>query len=78
MPLLEESSGQKANESFFYGYSPERINPGDNENKLSKVVKLIAGSTEATTDNMRELYEKIVSAGIHREVNSGGGSCKGY
>ena len=65
VPLLEESSGQKANESFFYGYSPERINPGDKEKKLSKVVKLIAGSTEATTDKMRELYEKIVSAGTY-------------
>ncbi len=66
VPLLEEVSGLKFNEDFFVGYSPERINPGDESRSLSDVIKVTSGSTEEAADTIDALYNSIISAGTHR------------
>ena len=66
MPILEKQSGYQWKKDFFVGYSPERINPGDKEHTLSKIVKVVAGDTPETCDKVAELYESIVEAGVHR------------
>lgn len=66
VPILESISGLKFNEDFFCGYSPERINPGDNERKLPDIVKIISGSTDFAADKIYNLYAKIITAGIYR------------
>jgi len=65
VPILEEESGLKCGVDFFVGYSPERINPGDAEHTLDRVVKVIAGQDEPTSDRMASLYGTICSAGLH-------------
>lgn len=65
IPILEEISGLKLNESFFCGYSPERINPGDKSHRLMNVKKVVSGSTPATADWIKSLYELIISAGTY-------------
>jgi len=62
-PILKEASGGK---NFTLGYSPERINPGDKEHTVTKIVKVVAGQDEETTDTLCKLYESIIEAGIHR------------
>jgi UDP-N-acetyl-D-galactosamine dehydrogenase len=64
--VLERSSGGKWRRDFFVGYSPERINPGDREHTLSRVVKVVAGDTPETLERVAQLYGAIVPAGIHR------------
>jgi UDP-N-acetyl-D-galactosamine dehydrogenase len=66
VPILEESSGLKFNQDFSVGYSPERINPGDNIHSIDKIIKIVSGSDEATTEILYRLYGNIVTAGIHR------------
>lgn len=66
VPILEEQSGYKWKEDFHVGYSPERINPGDKEHTLPKIVKVVSGDTPQTCDKVAELYESIVVAGVHR------------
>lgn len=66
IPILEKESGLKWKEDFFVGYSPERINPGDREHTLTRVVKVVAGDTPTTLKKVAELYEKIVKPGVHR------------
>jgi UDP-N-acetyl-D-galactosamine dehydrogenase len=66
VPVLEEFSGRKWKKDFFVGYSPERINPGDREHRLSNVIKVVAGDTEETLEKVARLYESIVSPGVHR------------
>lgn len=66
VPILEKESGMKFNEGFSVGYSPERINPGDKVHTLETIVKIVAGSTEATADLLVRLYGSVVKAGIHR------------
>ncbi|HAD09743.1 MAG TPA: Vi polysaccharide biosynthesis protein VipA/TviB [Porticoccaceae bacterium] len=66
VPLLEQGSGLRFNEDFYVGYSPERINPGDRTHRLESIVKVVAGSTEATAEKLAGLYSEVVSAGIHR------------
>jgi UDP-N-acetyl-D-glucosamine/UDP-N-acetyl-D-galactosamine dehydrogenase len=61
--ILKESSGNK---SFKLGYSPERINPGDKEHTVTKILKIVAGEDEETTDTLCDLYGSIITAGIHR------------
>ena len=58
-PILEEKSGLKCGEDFKIGYSPERINPGDEEHSLEKITKIVAGMDEETTEILAELYGKI-------------------
>ena len=65
VPILEQASGLKFNESFFCGYSPERINPGDSEHKLTTITKVTSGSTPETTDWVDCLYGSIIKAGTH-------------
>jgi len=66
VPLLEAASGTKWKEGFHVGYSPERINPGDKEHTVGRIVKVVAGDDEATTDAVAQLYSSIVTAGVHR------------
>jgi UDP-N-acetyl-D-glucosamine/UDP-N-acetyl-D-galactosamine dehydrogenase len=67
VPELERASGgKKWKTDFFVGYSPERINPGDKEHSLGKIVKVVAGDTPRTLDRLAELYSRVVEAGVHR------------
>jgi UDP-N-acetyl-D-glucosamine/UDP-N-acetyl-D-galactosamine dehydrogenase len=66
IPVLERESGMKWQQDFFVGYSPERINPGDRERTLTKVVKVVAGDTAETLERVAALYESIVQPGVHR------------
>jgi UDP-N-acetyl-D-galactosamine dehydrogenase len=66
VPLLERASGRRWKEGFHVAYSPERINPGDREHTLSRIVKVVAGDTPATLEAVATLYESVVDAGVHR------------
>jgi UDP-N-acetyl-D-galactosamine dehydrogenase len=66
IPVLEKASGLKWKKDFFVGYSPERINPGDKEHTLTRIVKVVSGDTPATLDKVGQLYEAVISAGVHR------------
>ena len=63
VPILERVSKLKFNSDFFCGYSPERINPGDKENTITKIVKIVSGSTPQITDEINILYSEIIKAG---------------
>ena len=64
-PILEEISGLTVNQDFFLGYSPERINPGDKENTLTKICKVTSGSTPEAAELIDALYAEIITAGTH-------------
>jgi len=66
IPVIEKASGMKWKQDFFVGYSPERINPGDREHTLTRVVKVVSGDTPETLETVATLYEKIVKPGVHR------------
>lgn len=65
VPVLEKFSGMKFNEDFFCGYSPERINPGDKVNTLTKIKKVTSGSTPEIAEVVNNLYASIITAGTH-------------
>jgi UDP-N-acetyl-D-galactosamine dehydrogenase len=65
VPILEEGSGLKFNEGFFCGYSPERINPGDKEHTVTKILKITSGSTPEIAKKVDDLYKSIITAGTH-------------
>jgi len=65
VPILEKVSGLKFNQDFFCGYSPERINPGDKEHTVTKILKVTAGSTPEIGKKVDELYASIITAGTH-------------
>ena len=65
VPILENVSGLKLNQDFFVGYSPERINPGDKVNTLETIVKVISGSSDFATDVIKDIYSKVVKAGLY-------------
>jgi UDP-N-acetyl-D-galactosamine dehydrogenase len=65
VPVLERVSGLKFNEDFFAGYSPERINPGDKEHTVEKILKVTAGSTPEVGQKVNELYKSVITAGTH-------------
>lgn len=69
IPILEQSSNMKCGKDFYVGYSPERINPGDKVNKLSNIIKVVSGINEEVTNNIAELYELVVDAGVHKVSN---------
>jgi UDP-N-acetyl-D-galactosamine dehydrogenase len=69
VPVLEKYSGLKFNHDFFCGYSPERINPGDKVNTLTKIKKVTSGSTLETAKFVDELYQSIITAGTHLAPN---------
>ena len=66
IPVLERESGLKWKTDFNVGYSPERINPGDKEHTLTKILKIVSGDSEATLDKVAKLYETIIVPGVHR------------
>jgi len=66
VPVLEKHSGLVFNQDFFCGYSPERINPGDKEHRVTTIMKVTAGSTPAVADVVDALYNEIITAGTHR------------
>lgn len=66
VPILEKGSGLLFNEDFFVGYSPERINPGDKEHSVEKIVKVTSGSTEETADFVDNLYNSVLLNGTHK------------
>lgn len=65
VPVLERESGLKFNTDFFVGYSPERINPGDKEHTVDKILKITAGSTPESAKAINELYASVISAGTY-------------
>ncbi len=65
VPVLEKFSGLTFNKDFFCGYSPERINPGDKEHTVTKILKVTSGSTPAIGQKVNELYASIITAGTH-------------
>ena len=65
VPVLENVSGLKFNEDFFVGYSPERINPGDKERTLTKILKVTSGSTPEAAQVIDDLYKSVITAGTH-------------
>jgi UDP-N-acetyl-D-galactosamine dehydrogenase len=66
IPVIEKHSGMRWKKDFFVGYSPERINPGDKEHTLTRIVKVVAGDTAQTLDRVAEVYGSVVGAGVHR------------
>jgi UDP-N-acetyl-D-glucosamine/UDP-N-acetyl-D-galactosamine dehydrogenase len=64
VPVVESHSGLVFNTDFFVGYSPERINPGDTGRPLQSIVKVVSGSTPAVTEQLANLYESIITAGV--------------
>ena len=65
IPVLEKISGLKFNEDFFAGYSPERINPGDKEHTVEKILKVTSGSTPEIGKVVDDLYQSVITAGTH-------------
>ena len=66
IPVLEKHSGLKWMKDFHVGYSPERINPGDKEHTLTKILKIVSGDDADTLEKVAQLYESIITAGVHR------------
>ena len=66
VPILARESGLRFNDGFFVGYSPERINPGDKEHRLTTIKKVTSGSTAAAAEFIDSLYRAIITAGTHR------------
>jgi UDP-N-acetyl-D-galactosamine dehydrogenase len=69
VPRIERVSGRRCGSDWFIGYSPERINPGDREHTIDKVVKVVAGMDAATTDRLAAIYGTICAAGVHRATS---------
>lgn len=69
VPVLEKFSGLKFNQDFYCGYSPERINPGDKVNTLTKIKKITSGSTPEVADAVDALYAQIIGAGTHKATS---------
>jgi len=65
IPIIETHSGMKWKHDFFVGYSPERINPGDKERTLTKIVKVVSGDSPETLERVRQVYASIVTAGVY-------------
>ena len=65
VPVLEQISGLKFNKDFYVGYSPERINPGDKERTVTKILKVTSGSTPEAAEIIDSLYQEIITAGTH-------------
>ncbi len=65
VPILEKHSALKCGDDFDCGYSPERINPGDNKNKISDIVKIISGNSDRALSRLKVIYSKIISAGLY-------------
>lgn len=66
LPIIESLSGLKMGEDFKLGYSPERINPGDKEHTLAKIIKVVSGSDAGALEEIAKTYEIVVKAGVHK------------
>ena len=66
IPILEKHSGLKWKQDFWVGYSPERINQGDTERTVTKIVKVVSGDTASTLDKVAEVYDSIITAGVYK------------
>jgi UDP-N-acetyl-D-glucosamine/UDP-N-acetyl-D-galactosamine dehydrogenase len=66
VPILEQQSGLKFNQDFYCGYSPERINPGDKEHRITNIKKITSGSTLDIANKVDDLYREIITAGTHK------------
>jgi len=66
IPVLERESAKRWKHDFFVGYSPERINPGDKEHTLTRIVKVVAGDSDATLQRVALMYGSIIDAGVHK------------
>jgi len=66
VPILERESDLKCGGDFKVGYSPERVNPGDKDHRLETIVKVVSGQDDETLENVAQLYERIIEAGVHR------------
>jgi UDP-N-acetyl-D-galactosamine dehydrogenase len=66
VPFLQNGSGLKLNTDFYVGYSPERINPGDKEHRLTTILKVTSGSTPEAADYVDQVYQTIITAGTHK------------
>lgn len=66
IPILEKVSGLKWKTDFHVGYSPERVNPGDGDRTITKIVKVVSGDSEATLQSIADLYETVITAGVYR------------
>ena len=66
VPILEKRSGLIYNQDFFCGYSPERINPGDKEHTVAKILKVTSGSTPEIAERIDQLYKKVITAGTYK------------
>ena len=66
IPILEQHSGLKWKQDFHVGFSPERINPGDKEHTLTTILKVVSGDDADTLERVAQLYESIITAGVHR------------
>lgn len=69
VPILEEESGMCCGTDFFIGYSPERVNPGDRQHTLDRIVKVVAAGDPQTLEILAEVYRRIVPMGIHKAPN---------
>ncbi|TKB46150.1 Vi polysaccharide biosynthesis UDP-N-acetylglucosamine C-6 dehydrogenase TviB [Thalassotalea mangrovi] len=69
IPVVEKVSGLTFNTDFFAGYSPERINPGDKEHRVTNIKKVTSGSTEAVADFIDALYKSVIEAGTHKATS---------
>jgi UDP-N-acetyl-D-galactosamine dehydrogenase len=66
IPVIERHSGMQWRRDFFVGYSPERINPGDREHSLTRIVKVVSGESPETLERVAAIYGSIITAGVHR------------
>jgi UDP-N-acetyl-D-galactosamine dehydrogenase len=66
VPIIEHHSGLSWKQDFHVGYSPERINPGDREHTLTRIVKVVSGDNEATLERVAEMYSSVITAGVHK------------
>ena len=66
VPVVERYSGLQWRRDFFVGYSPERINPGDKEHSLTRIIKVVSGDSPETLERVAEVYSSIIAAGVHR------------
>jgi UDP-N-acetyl-D-galactosamine dehydrogenase len=69
VPVLEQVSGLKYNKDFYCGYSPERINPGDKEHTITKILKVTSGSTPEIATLVDDLYKSVITAGTHKATS---------
>ena len=69
IPILEKESGKTWKKDFFIGYSPERINPGDKERTVTKIVKVVSGDTPETLAKVSEIYSSVITAGVYPASN---------